>query len=188
METAIFTSIVAGASALIGVALTSFIQMRIQRHTQNFQIELEKFKREIESQENEKKHMLERLSKVHRQLNTIEREFSLTSLVIIWQAEMSSSEYDQRYLSICEKIDELRATIDLYEPSLSEKVEKLYGQMNIFWGNFKNVLHLTTRDEKVDHMTPCFQKAHLAAEEIGQHTRSLKSQLSRLANMSCIIE
>src|SRR5262249_40218796 len=139
METAILTSIVAGSSALLGVALSSVLQVRTQRNNHHFQLSLEASKRESDLREKEKLLALERLTRVHRQLSVIGREFSLTSLDIIWRAEMKDSEYDQHYLSVCEQVDELRVIVGLYETSLSEDVEKLYSQMNVFWGNFKNV-------------------------------------------------
>jgi hypothetical protein len=181
METAILTSVVAGTSALFGVALTSFIQLRTQRNNQQFQVALETAKRESDAREKEKALSLERLSKAHRLLSVIAREFSLTNLNIIWRSEMKDSEYDQRYLSVCEEVDELRVIAGLHETSLSEGVEKLCGQMNIFWGNFNNVLHLTSLGEKVNHTTPCFKKAHEAVTEIGNKTRALKFKLAELA-------
>lgn len=181
METSILTSIVAASSALFGVALSSFFQSRTQRINQQFQLALEASKQKSESRERERALALERLAKAHRQLSVIDREFSLTSLDIIWRAEMMDSEYDQRYLSICQEVDELRVIAGLYEASLNEDVEKMCGQMNIFWGNFKNVLRLTSLGEKVTHMTPCFEKAHRAATEIGSQVHSLKSNLAELA-------
>lgn len=181
VELTVLPSIVTGVSVLCGVALTSFVQARNQRNTQQFQLTLEASKREHDLQEKETALVLERMAKAHRQLSVISREFSLTSLDIIWRAEMKDSEYDQRYLSICSEIDELRVIADLYETSLSEQTEKLYGQMNVFWGSFKNVLYLTARGEKVDHRTPCFQSAHAAATEIGRQASDLKSQLAKLS-------
>jgi hypothetical protein len=182
METAILTSIVAGSSALLGVALTSFIQFLTLKNNQEFQIALEASKRESELREKEKFLAFVRLAEAHRKLNIIGREFSLTSLNINWRAEMKDTEYDQRYLSVCEEVDELRVIISLYEPSLSEDVESLYGQMNIFWGNFNNILYLTSLGKKVDHTMSCFQNAHATAEGIGRQVRTLKFSLNECAN------
>lgn len=178
----LLTALVAGASALLGVALNSSIQLRTLRSNQQFQLTLEASRRESDLREKEKTLALERLAKAHRLLSTIGREFSLTSLDIIWRAEMKDSEYDQRYLSVCDEVDELRVIADLYETSLSEDVEKLYGQMSIFWGNFKNVLRLTSLGEQVDHRTSCFEKAHAAAMDIGGQAHSLKFKLTELGN------
>lgn len=131
METSAFTSIVAASSALLGVALTSFVQSRIQRNNQHFQHTLEREKRVSEMAENERALALGRLATAHRQLSIIGREFSLTTLDIIWRADTKDLEYDQRYLHVCQEVDELRAIAGLYETSLADEVEKIYGQMNI---------------------------------------------------------
>jgi hypothetical protein len=181
METSIFTSIVAALSALFGVALTSFVQSRTQRNNQQFQYALERERREREKAEKERALALDRLATAHRQLSVIGREFSLTTLDIIWRADMKDLEYDQRYLGVCQEVDELRAIADLYETSLAEDVEKIYGQMNIFWGNFKNVLRLTSLGEKVTPNISGLEQAHAAAREIGERTNSIKRQLTNLA-------
>ena len=186
---ALLTSMVAGAFALLGVAVNSSVQLRTLRSNQQFQLALETSKQELEAskrrsdlREKEKALALERLAQAHRLLSTIGREFSLTSLDIIWRAEMKDSEYDQRYLSICEEVDELRVIAGLHESSISEDVEKLYGQMNIFWGNFKNVLRLTSLGKKADHRISGFEQAHAAATEIGSQAHALKFKLKELAN------
>lgn len=181
METSIFTSIVVASSALSGVALTSFVQSRTQRSNQQFQYALEAEKRESEKAEKERMLALDRLAIAHRQLSIIGREFSLTTLDIIWRADMKDLEYDQRYLSMCQEVDELRYIACLYEPSLASDVEKVYGQMNIFWGNFKNVLRLTNLGEKVSSNISGLDKAYAAAREIGDMTASIKYQLTELA-------
>lgn len=181
METSILTSIVAASSALFGVALTSFVQSRTHRSNQQFQYSLENERRETEKQEKERALALDRLATAHRQLSIIGREFSLTSLDIIWRADMKDLEYDQRYLSVCQQVDELRAIAGLHELSLAEDVEKIYSQMNIFWGNFKNVLRLTSLGEEVSPNISGFDKAHAAALVIGERTTSIKRQLTELA-------
>lgn len=181
METSILTSIVAASSALFGVALTSFVQSRTQRSNQQFQYALETERRESEKAEKEKALALDRLATAHRQLSIIGREFSLTTLDIIWSADMKDLEYDQRYLGVCQEVDELRAIVGLYETSLAEDVEKIYGQMNIFWGNFKNVLRLTAQGEKVTPNISGLEQAHAAAREIGERTNYIKRQLAELS-------
>lgn len=181
METSIFTSIVAASSALFGVALTSFVQSRTQQRNQNFQHALETEKRKNEKVEKEKYLALDRLATAHQLLSIIGREFSLTTLDIIWRADMKELEYDQRYLSACREVDELRAIAGLYETSLAEDVEKIYAEMNVFWGNFKNVLRLTSLGETVTSNISGLDKAHAAAREIRDRTISVKRQLTELA-------
>jgi hypothetical protein len=71
-------------------------------------------------------------------------------------------------MSLCEHADELLMIVDFHSPEASEICRKIYGQMNMFWGNFGNVLHLTAAGKKAGHNTPCFRQAHDAAREIGE--------------------
>jgi len=62
---------------------------------------------------------------------------------------MLDSEYDQRYLELCNEFNRFRMILDFYASTLSNDADKMYGQMNMFWGAFKNVLYLTARGETV---------------------------------------
>lgn len=95
---------------------------------------------------------------------------------------MTGSEYDLRYLQSCEEMDDLRAFAAIHEPSLEEDVEKLNSQMSYFWGNFKNVLYLSHKGERVDHNTSCFSDADAAAREAGSIAKLIKSQIAQLAS------
>ncbi len=182
METAILIPIVTAISALLGVALTAYVQLRNQRVTQRFELTSDAAKHERERADRAGAHAIQRLADAHKLLSKIAREFSVTNLDILWRSKMTDSEYDVRYLLACGEMDELRAFAGLYEPPLVEEIEKLNGQMNIFWGNFKNVLYLTSKGERVDHTTSCFTSAHAAANEIGAKVASVKDRLAHLAS------
>ncbi|MDW5415431.1 hypothetical protein R6242_02465 [Iodobacter sp. CM08] len=181
METSIITQIITASSVLFGVALTSFAQSRTQRRNQQFQYSLETERHAREEIKSERALALDRLATAHRQLSAIGREFSITNLDIIWRAKMEDLEYDQRYLNVCQEVDELRVIAGLYETSIGKDVEHIYGQMNIFWGSFKNVLRLTALGENVASNISGLDKAHAAALEIENKTASIKHQLTELA-------
>jgi hypothetical protein len=178
MDTTLLLPAVSALSALLGVALSSYVQFRNQRSNQAFQLDSDAIKHGRERLTHEKEEALQRLSTAHKLLSKTAREFSITTLDILWRSRMTDSEYDARYLSACLEMDELRALAGLYEHRLSEDIEHMNGQMNIFWGNFKNVLHQTALGNNVDHMTPCLICAHNAADEIGRKAISLKGKLS----------
>lgn len=183
MESAIFSSVVAAASALLGVAITSFFQLRKQKNDQRFQSELEIYKRKTEIIENDRIKSLERIEKAHRLLSLIAREFSITKLEIDWHAEIADSEYSVQYLELCLKADELRVVADIYEVSLSEEVKELYGKMNIYWGSFKIILYRTTQGDKIDTISrsTSFQNAHEAARSIEKKASNLKVKLADIS-------
>ncbi len=87
------------------------------------------------------------------------------------------SEFDEKYKLLCEKVDELRMIADFYAPEAARTCEEIYGHMNVFWGNFSTVLHLTQEGKAVDHRDDCFQKSHEAAIEIGKKVEFAKSRI-----------
>ncbi|WP_434212650.1 hypothetical protein [[Pseudomonas] boreopolis] len=182
MNAAILTSIVGALSALLGVALTAYVQLRNQRSNQQFQLAVETAKYERDSADREKIESLRRMAEAHKALSAIAREFSVTTLDILWRSSMTDSEYDQRYLAASSNMDDLRAFAGLHESSLIDDIEKLHSQMNIFWGSFKNVLYQTSQGQKVDHTSSSLTNAHDAANEIGRVVFFVKGRLTQLAS------
>ncbi|MES2040069.1 MAG: hypothetical protein V4495_19815 [Pseudomonadota bacterium] len=182
METTLLTTVVAGSSALLGVALTSIVNLRTLRQNQYFQFDLEERKRYHELAEKRREEALQRLAAAHKALSFIKREFSPTNLDITWRARMSDSEYDQKYLSLCLEIDNLKVFAALYEIDLVEDVEYVYKEMNAFWGNFKEVLRMASLGKPVDANTLFLQKSHEAALLIGKKTTFIQSRVSDRAS------
>lgn len=177
MESTILAAIVAGACTLLGVALTARVQLRAQINEQRFRAESDSMRQRGALHEQQSAAALARLEQAHRLLCVIERDCSLTGLNIKWTSGMTPAEYDQRYLALCAEADTLRAIADFHEPSLIEGVNALYGQMNMFWGNFKNMLDMTAQGKSIDHMTPCHEEAHKAARKISELAIRLKFML-----------
>jgi len=119
---------------LLGGTLSSLIQSRSQRRNQLFQINLENSKREFDFKKKQSALALERLATAHCLLSYIDREFSVTVLDVNWRTGMTDSEYDQKYLSVCCKADDLRIIANLYETSLSNNVSAPRKARRIWWG------------------------------------------------------
>lgn len=180
MDTSAITAIVGSASALLGTGLGAIIQLRISRANQAFQLRLEMDKRELESQQREKAERGQRLLDAHKAISMIARRFSITGLDIDWRSGMTDKEYDKAYFESCEALDDVRAICDLFFPEVSEPLEKMYGQMNFFWGNFKEVLRLTELQESYQKKEHFHAQAIAAAQEIGQFATVAKGRLGRL--------
>ena len=176
----LLTAIFAAAAALTGVALTSYTNFQTQRRNQQFQMDADTAKHEREQVEKQKATTNQRMIEAHIALSRLAREFSITSLDILWRAGMKAEEYDQRYLAACAEMDALRAFAELYEPRLSPEIEELHGQMNLFWGHFNNVLQRTQLGQPVDDRNSSLQRAHVAAREIGSKALLTKWQLACL--------
>ncbi|MHA6830271.1 hypothetical protein [Ralstonia pseudosolanacearum] len=183
-----FAGLVGAISTLLGVAITSRTQITNQNVNNQFQLALvqEKAKNDLQTKSNEM--AAAQLAIAHKLLSHIAREFSVTGLNIMWTASMSVDDFNEKYMALCEKADELRMIIDFHAPEASEVCDKIYGQMNIFWGNFGNVLYLTATGKKVDHKTSCFQQAHEAAREIGEKTFLAKNRLKLCFKSYCIVD
>ncbi|WP_162730872.1 hypothetical protein [Achromobacter xylosoxidans] len=181
MDSTILAAIVAGASALLGVALTAYAQSRSQVIERNTRLALDRERRRSEWLDADRAEALARLERAHRLVSIIDRECSATILNIQWSAGTTAAEYNQRYLALCAEVDELRSIADLYEPDLMNDVDAIYGQMNMFWGSHKNILELTGQGKKVDHNSECLARAHQASDKVGVQARQIKSQLRRLA-------
>lgn len=170
----------AGAlSTLLGVAITSHTQVANQTINNEFQLALAQQKAQDDHLAKFSETAAAQLAIAHKLLSYIGREFSVTGLNIMWTKTMSVDDFNAKYMALCEKADELLMVVDFHAPEASERCREIYGQMNLFWGNFGNVLYLTAAGKKVDHDTDCFRQAHDAAREIGEKSVFAKSILRR---------
>ncbi|QOJ08464.1 hypothetical protein [Nitrosomonas sp. H1_AOB3] len=179
MDASVIAPIVAALAALGGVALTAFVQARNQVRNQAFLAAMEVERHLRKQQALDQAEMLKRLVVMHKIVSKIEREFSITNLVILLQANTTKAGYDARYLEICGEADELTALAHLYEPAIYDEVERMNGQMNMFWGNFKQVLYQRANGEVTGHQSPALTGAHAAAREVATLGRAVKYHLSQ---------
>jgi hypothetical protein len=178
METPILLPILTAVAALLGVGLTSFVQLKNQRSNQAFQQRNEEIKHQRERTARDSDATLQRLVAAHKLISKVAREFSITNVDVVWRSKVSDTEYDMRYLAACLEMDELRAFADLYEKSMSEDMEEMSNQMNIFWGNFKLALQQTASGKSVEEMIPCLTCTHDAATKIGRISFALKARIA----------
>lgn len=181
-----FVGLVGAVSTILGVSITSRTQIANQKINSHFQIELvgEKARHDARKAANET--AAAQLAIAHKLLSYIGREFSVTGLNIMWTATMSVDDFNAKYMTLCEKADELLMIVDFHAPEAAEVCRQIYGRMNMFWGNFGNVLHLTASGKIVDHNTHCFREAHDAAREIGEKSVFAKSTLRRCYESRCV--
>ncbi len=183
-----FVGLAGAISTLLGVSITSRTQITNQQINNQFQLALAQEKARNDSQTKSNETAAAQLAIAHKLLSHIAREFSVTGLNIMWTASMSVDDFNAKYMALCEKADELRMIVDFHAPEASEVCDKIYGQMNMFWGNFGNVLHLTATGKKIDHNTSCFQQAHEAAREIGEKAVLAKNRLRQCFESYCVAD
>jgi hypothetical protein len=182
METSVVTAIIAALAVIGGAAAASFIQLKLARENNLMQLELQASRLDREMLKQELDAEQRRLIEVHRAVSHLSRQFSITALDIQWRAESTERDFDKHYMEVCESLDEVRAVSDLYIPTVSPQLEAMYGQMNIFWGNFKEMLRLTELKEPYERKQPYHQRAVEAAQEISSQAVRAKRELSARAH------
>lgn len=174
----LFQTITGAVIALFGVHLSAWNQRKLAREAQQFQAQQKIDEWRRIQQKDEKDFEKKRLVEIYTNLHMIEREFSMTSLDIDWRKQ-SSQEYDQKYLEVCRKLDEIRAISALFFPELSENFNEVYGRMNIYWGYVKKLLEMEDcsygDSKKRDH-----QEAIKASQDITIVTNKIKSAIQTM--------
>lgn len=181
MNSTYMTALVALAGAvstLLGVLITSRTQVANQRLNNEFQIELAREKARSDAWAVASQSAAAQLAIAHKNLSQIAREFSLTGLDIMWTASMPVAEFNAKYLSLCEKADELLMIVDFHAPDASAAAREVYGQMNMFWGSFKNILYQTEKGKTPGELSSQLGAAHNAAKLIGEKAVFAKARLS----------
>jgi lysyl-tRNA synthetase class II len=181
METSILSAIVAAIAAIAGGGVAAAIQMRLARINNSAQLELQSHRLQEDLVRTELESLKRQIVETHKAVSHISRNFSITALDIHWRAGMQEETFDQHYMAISESMDEIRAVADLYLPSVSGHIEAMHSEMNIFWGNFKELLRLSQLNEPYERQQPVHQKSIEAARAIASYAHRAKAKLTELA-------
>jgi len=165
-------------SAALGAVFSFWTQKNIIKQKFNFEIQT----RELEINYESRKHIAEKLEakieEAHILASEIGREFSLTFMNVDWETKMSVSEYDEKYRFMCDRCSRLEMIVDLNFPHLSENVRELSGGMNLYWGNFRNVLHQTHAGKSPSELGFVFDNTVKISREVPEIAYTLKCELS----------
>jgi hypothetical protein len=183
MDTTIIGAIVGASAVIITTIVTTFNNSKIASKTREYEREKElmKFNQELQKMQMEKSRT--HYERAHSIISTLEREFSLTSITIDWGAKLTVTQWDEKYKSLCKLTDELRMIASLLGDSIASPVEKIDGQMNVYWGYFRNFLYLMSQGDDVDHRTSGHKEAFAAAREIQQLSSEAKQALKAKITM-----
>ncbi len=171
------TAIVSPIAALLGVALTLYGQSFVAHRNRLFDLEKERMKLAHDSAEKRLWLIRERLEKLHLLVGEIGREFSLTFLTIDWEVKLKRAEYHEKYRMLCAKLEEAQMIADLYMQSVSEQLATLDGEMNCYWGNFAQVLHLEEDGQKIDHTSKCYAEAFKYSQSIPKKVIAVQREI-----------
>ena len=183
MDATVQTALVAGLSAIGGGAITALAQWFTAKSNHSFLLRQDIATRKAAAERESLAAFQLQTITAHKILSRIAREFSITTLDIVWNSQITDAEYDKRYVANCELTDELRAIVDLSVPSLSESVDNIYGQMNLFWGYFRQLLRLSRAGATYEAKQETLSKVQEAARELGTYAIHAKERLGRLAHV-----
>ena len=172
---------VTGVLTLAGTLAGSFIQVSISKNLQRAQHVTDTRKREADERAARRTEMIELMGQAHRSLSKIQREFSKTTLDIIWRSGMTDKEYDMRYEEVRASIDELRLLAELRLPDIAGDVERMNQESSNFWFHFKNLLTLSQEGADYPAKVQPLSQAHKAADEISMHASRAKTHLIQTA-------
>ena len=119
----------------------------------------------------------EKLAALHMILSKIALENSQTMSYIQSDSGTSVAEYRARYLENCARLHEAQAISGIYYPEISESLDLIYGQSNMFWGSQEGVLRTDIKENNED-WSAHFQEALNASKDISNHVRTLQWKIT----------
>jgi hypothetical protein len=105
----------------------------------------------------------------------------VTGFNIDFSASITAIEWDEKYKMLCAQSDELIMIADLHIGEMRPSAQKLYEQMNLYWGNFKMVLNMTAAGQVVSHSSGPFLEAHKYAMMIPGVAQDIKTLAANVA-------
>lgn len=171
------TALVSPLAALFGVAITLYGQSRAAHRSQFFDLEKERMKLAHESTEKRLWLIRERLERLHLLVGEIGREFSLTFLTIDWEKNLRRVEYHEKYRQLCAKLEEAQMIADLYMQDASGSLVALDKEMNCYWGNFAQMLHLEEQGQRVNHTDKCYEEAFKYSQSIPTNVVAVQQEI-----------
>ncbi|MCX8936303.1 hypothetical protein NOL51_24905 [Vibrio parahaemolyticus] len=174
----ISSALVALLSASFGAVFTLWGQRKLLEQRVSLEFKVKQAERFEETRKLELGKLEEKIEEAHVIASELGWEFSLTVLNIDWEAKMSLNKYDAKYKAQLDKCSRLQVLVDLYVPHLSEDVNKISGYMNMYWGNFRNVLSQSHQGVQPNELGSVFDSAVKYSRLIPEQTQSLKYDLS----------
>ncbi|EGR2303296.1 hypothetical protein D0814_24375 [Vibrio parahaemolyticus] len=174
----ISSALVSLLSASFGAVFTLWGQRKLLEQRVSLEFKVKQAERSEEARKLGLDKLEEKIEEAHVIASELGWEFSLTVLNIDWEAKMSRNEYDAKYKAQLDKCSRLQVLVDLYVPHLSEDVNKISGYMNMYWGNFRNVLSQSHQGVQPNELGSVFDSAVKYSRLIPEQTHSLKYDLS----------
>ena len=203
MSIEIFTFLGGGAvGAVISTSISAFVAYKTTQSNQNFQLEMEHQKHQREQIEKNLTEQKRMLLEIHQLLSKVSHEFSVTNINMIThklsnrisqnysfpkniatierEVQITAEQYDATYSEICASCDLISAYCDLFFPDLSRNIYDICGEMNMFWGTFKDHLHFLKIQADQELKQSKMNELVTIANKINEHIGTAKYRLSSI--------
>jgi hypothetical protein len=173
-----------GVAALLGAligGMASFggfiIQLKVARVNADKDVTLQRDRlndARIMGEVAEQRKMLQEL---HVTLSRISMEHSQTTAYIQASDELDVTEFRKQYRVHCEIMHRALAIADMYYPEMGERMRKIYGCMNIYWGHQDQMLK--AQREGKPRGSRDLQEVIAAGKEINEEAFELQCTISK---------
>ena len=178
-ELYILVSVLLGAiAAYVTARVTSSNQLKIATISSDKELSIQKNIFREERLKSEVSLGRTKLEELHIILSQVNLENSQTVSYIQSDGKMSLSSFRQRYLESCDRLHIAGAIASLYYPEMTERIEEVYGQTNIFWGFQERILSADIKENKSSWQAS-LQEISGASEKISKRVSILQDEITQ---------
>ncbi|MFL9676066.1 hypothetical protein ACXUPC_10540 [Pseudomonas marginalis] len=176
----VFGAALPACSALLAVLITGRMNLKSGRQQSELQLHSDSLRLEYEADRQCQQTRQQQLLNLHKAISKAERAFSITSQSILHEARMPVGDFNELYLDCCSELDEARAIADLFFPEVAEPLQKMYAEMNMYWGNMTEMLRRLHSQEPFSSQQPFREKTVHASIKIQEYANLAKGKMSRI--------
>jgi hypothetical protein len=177
----ILVSVFLGAiAAYVTARVTSGNQLKIAKINSEKELEIQKNIFREDRLKSEVSLERSKLEELHIILSRVNLENSLTVSFMQSDEGIALSAYRERYLENCDRLHIAEAIVALYYPEMTNKIQEIYSQSNIFWGAQEGVLRIDVKENNSGRQAN-LQNVLIASTEISERVSSLQFEITERA-------
>lgn len=115
------------------------------------------------------------LSSIYRSILRIERNYNMTALYM--ESYKSTKENHEKYLFVCQELDDVRLSCDLYLPNLSDNIHAINSSINMYWGYLDHAIEhkeAGNNEQIYKNQTKAYSETKKIQNEIDEIKRKIK--------------
>jgi predicted HTH domain antitoxin len=143
---------------------------------------LKKRESQIDREDKNLKIIIDKLEESHVILSEITQSLSLMSATINLQEELTTTQFNDLYINLRNKLNRLHAIADLYQIPVSDLVQELSNNMDGYRGAFNIVLIKNKSQEYLDPKDYYYQQVLECSGEIKASVFKIQSHIRKYAH------